>query len=60
MMHDDAQREEEQANLVGVIRWAVTIDTTNKEPRPEVPPQGTGERGELSDLLATCCSSRHH
>ena len=23
----------------------VTNDTTNKEPRPEVPPQGTGERG---------------
>ena len=38
----------------------VTNDTTNKEPRPEVPPQGTGERGELSDLLATCRSPRHH
>ena len=54
------QKGKEQANLLGVLPWAVTIDTTNKEPRPEVPPQGTGERGELSDLQATCRTPRHH
>ena len=51
MMH---KRKKEQTILIGVLPGAVTIDTTNKELRPEVPPQGTGERGELSDLLATC------
>jgi hypothetical protein len=35
MMHDGMMmhKTKEQANLIGVIPEAVTIDTTNKEPR---------------------------
>jgi hypothetical protein len=39
---------------------AVTIDTTNKETRPEIPRHDTWERGEISDLQATRRSPRHH
>ena len=43
-----------QTNLIGVLPGAVTIDTTNKEPRPEVPRQPKGEMVKLSDLLVPC------
>ena len=40
--HDDAQKRKEHPNLLGVLPWAVTIDTTNKGSRPEIPRPGKG------------------
>ena len=54
MMHDTMmmhKRKRSTNNLIGVLPGAVTIDTTNKGSRPEIPRPGTGERYELSDLL---------
>jgi hypothetical protein len=41
---------------IGFFR-VVPNDTTNKRSRLEIPDYGTGERGELSDLMAKCRSS---
>jgi hypothetical protein len=62
MMHDVMMmhKRKAQTNLIGLFFVAVTIDTTNREPCPEVPRHGTGERGELADILAMCRSPRHH
>jgi hypothetical protein len=56
MMHDVMMmhKRKDQTHLIGVLPWAVTIDTTNKEPRPEVPRQPKGELVKLSDLLVPC------
>ncbi len=54
------RKTKRQTNLIWNIFRDVTNDTTNKGSRPEIPRHGTGERGELSDLLATCRSPRHH
>jgi hypothetical protein len=55
--YDDLERHgktcnEEKSNM-GVFR-VVTNDTTNKEPRPEVPRQAKGELVKLSSLLVPC------
>jgi hypothetical protein len=55
-MHADVEMTEKrkQAKPIVVLSWAVTIDTTNKETRPEVPRQAKGELVKLSSLLVPC------
>jgi hypothetical protein len=55
-MHDAMimHKRKTQTNLIGVLSWVATIDTTNKESRPEIPRQPKGELVKLSDLLVPC------
>lgn len=51
MMH---KRKRTNNYLLGILPGTVTIDTTNKEPSPEVPRQPKGELVKLLDLLVPC------